>query len=137
MNISSLRRAIRISGGILLKLKEIAALVDAECLTGECFLEDEVEAAFGCDLMSDVLAFIKGKTLLLTGLTNPQVIRTAEMLDIHAILFVRGKKPDEEVIRMARENNMVLMTTKHILYTACGILYRNGLPGVPIREVKK
>ncbi|QEK12322.1 hypothetical protein FQB35_07985 [Crassaminicella thermophila] len=117
-----------------MKINEIMSILEAECLTGEHLLDDiKVEAAFGCDLMSDVLAFINGKTLLLTGLINPQVIRTAEMVDINVIVFVRGKKPDKEVIELAKKNNIILLSTNHILYTACGILYNNGLKGIPIR----
>ncbi|MCT4618561.1 MAG: DRTGG domain-containing protein [Marinisporobacter sp.] len=116
-----------------MKTIKVMQLLDAKCLTGEGLLDMEVDRAFGCDLMSDVLAFINEKTLLLTGLTNPQVIRTAEMTDVNVIVFVRGKKPTEEVIELANRNNMILLSTNHILYTACGILYMNGLKGVPSR----
>ncbi|AOT72736.1 hypothetical protein Gferi_26185 [Geosporobacter ferrireducens] len=123
-------------GGIELKIEEIKRLLEADCLIGEECMDEEVDMAFGCDLMSDVLAFTSGRTLLLTGLTNPQVIRTAEMLDIHVIVFVRGKKPSKEVLDLAVENNIVLLSTKHIMYNACGILFKNGLKGVPIRGVE-
>ncbi|SHJ21886.1 hypothetical protein SAMN02745975_01560 [Geosporobacter subterraneus DSM 17957] len=119
-----------------MKVKEIKRLLEADCLIGEQYLDEEVDMAFGCDLMSDVLAFTSGRTILLTGLTNPQVIRTAEMLDIRVIVFVRGKKPGKEVLDLAVENNIILLTTKNIMYTACGILYENGLEGVPIRGVE-
>lgn len=117
-----------------MKIREIMDLLEAECVTGEDFLDKEVDMAFGCDLMSDVLAFANEKSLLLTGLTNPQVIRTVEMLDIKAIVFVRGKKPDTEVIALAQRNDIILLSTKHILYTACGILHAHGLKGVPSRR---
>ncbi len=123
-------------GGIELKVEEIKRLLDADCLVGEQCMDEEVDMAFGCDLMSDVLAFTSGRTLLLTGLTNSQVIRTAEMLDIRVIVFVRGKKPSKETLDLAVENNIILLTTKNIMYTACGILYGNGLAGVPIRGVE-
>ena len=119
-----------------MKVEEIKRLLDADCLTGEQYMDEEVDMAFGCDLMSDVLAFTRGRTLLLTGLTNPQVIRTAEMLDIRVIVFVRGKKPSKETLDLADENNIILLITKNIMYTACGILYGNGLKGVPIRGVE-
>ncbi|MEW9123044.1 MAG: DRTGG domain-containing protein [Thermotaleaceae bacterium] len=119
-----------------MKIKEIKKLLDATCITEKQNMEEEVDTAFGCDLMSDVLAFSCGKTLLLTGLTNPQVIRTAEMLDIHVIIFVRGKKPSQEVIDLANENHMTLLCTNHIMYTACGILFKNGLKGVPVGGVE-
>lgn len=116
-----------------MKLSEIKKLLDCECLTGEELLEHyDVEHAFGSDLMSDVLAFSNHNTLLLTGLTNSQVIRTAEMLDISAIVFVRGKRPDEQTIELAKSNNKILLTTRNILYTSCGILFINGLKGVKI-----
>ncbi|SKC64338.1 hypothetical protein [Maledivibacter halophilus] len=113
-------------------IKDIKDLLEAEFLSGEEFSDCEVIAAFGCDLMSDVLAFVEDKTLLLTGLTNPQVIRTAEMLDINTIVFVRGKIPPKDVVDMASEMEMILLATKHTMYTACGILYNNGLKGIKI-----
>lgn len=113
-----------------MKISQVKNLLDCRCITGEHLLEKEVNAGFGCDLMSDVLAFMKEKTLLLTGLTNPQVIRTSEMLDINAIVFVRGKKPSDETIELAIKNDIVLLCTDHILYNACGILYLNGLKGL-------
>jgi len=82
--------------------------------------------------MSDVLAYVKGKTLLLTGLTNQQVVRTAEMADLSAIVFVRGKRPDEEIVQLAVENEIVLLSTRDSMYTASGKLYSNGLQGVSI-----
>jgi len=92
-------------------------------------LQEEILSACGSDLMSDVLAFVKEKTVLLTGLTNPHVVRTAEMLDVSAIVFVRGKKPTEDILRMAIDRKIAILTTSHTLYVACGILYQNGLPG--------
>ncbi|TCO80002.1 DRTGG domain-containing protein [Marinisporobacter balticus] len=117
-----------------MKIIEIMNWLDAKCLTGQESLNSEVNTAFGCDLMSDVLAFINEKTLLLTGLTNPQVIRTAEMIDINAIVFVRGKKPNKAVVDLANKNNMILLCTNHTLYTACGILYMKGLKGIFNKE---
>lgn len=113
-------------------IEEIKNLLDAQFLSGEECSHIQVEGAFGCDLMSDVLAFADDKILLLTGLTNPQVIRTAEMLDINAIVFVRGKIPSDSVIDMAKEMGIALLATKHTLYTSCGILYSNGLKGIKI-----
>ncbi|MFA7636275.1 MAG: hypothetical protein WCX81_00775 [Monoglobales bacterium] len=110
-----------------MKLSAIQNILDAQLLNGD--EEIEVNTACGCDLMSDVLAFVKDQTLLLTGLINPQVIRTAEMMDIIAICFVRGKKPTEDVIELAKAKNIALLTTDHPLYIACGRLYANGLGG--------
>ncbi|MBZ4646433.1 MAG: hypothetical protein PWR27_1218 [Petroclostridium sp.] len=112
-----------------MRLDKIKEILDAEVLTGEEFLDIEVVSACGSDLMSDVLAFVKDQALLLTGLVNPQVVRTAEMMDIRVIAFVRGKVPDKEIIKLAKEKDMVLLTTKHPLYIACGLLYSAGLTG--------
>ncbi|MDK2918010.1 MAG: hypothetical protein PWQ37_743 [Candidatus Petromonas sp.] len=117
-------------------IRDIKELLDAEFLAGYEYAEREVNAAFGCDLMSDVLAFVDDKVVLLTGLTNPQVIRTAEMLDLNAIVFVRGKIPPKEVIDLANEMKIVLLATNHTLYTACGILFSNGLKGITIGGVE-
>ncbi|GAB6088079.1 DRTGG domain-containing protein [Alkaliphilus crotonatoxidans] len=117
-----------------MNLKEIQELLEAEVITGSEFLDREIKTVFACDLMSDVLAFVENKTLLLTGLVNPHTIRTAEMMDINAIVFVRGKMPDEETIKLAQENKIVLICTKHILYTSCGILFQNGLMGAEIAQ---
>ena len=115
-----------------MKLKEIQKLLDADVLSGHEYLDREVTNAFAADLMSDVLAFVDDKTLLLTGLTNPHTIRTAEMMDINSIVFVRGKKPDDETLKMAEENQVVTMTTKNIMFVASGILYGKGLRGAKI-----
>jgi hypothetical protein len=92
-------------------------------------LEKEVHTACGADMMSDVLAFVKDQSVLLTGLCNPQVIRTAEMMDIVCIVFVRGKVPDEAMLSIAKETEVVLLATEHRMFTACGLLYQNGLRG--------
>ncbi len=110
-----------------MNIKEIIEILEAKVLTGVEMLDVEVNSACGCDLMSDVLAFVKDRVLLLTGLINPQVVRTAEMMDIKAIAFVRGKTPSEEVIQLAKEKEMILLTTKYPLYLACGRLYSSGL----------
>lgn len=115
-----------------MKLSEIKNLLDAEVLTGVNRLEYDVKYIFGCDLMSDVLSFVTGETVLLTGLTNIQSIRTAEMMDIKCIIYVRGKRPDNLVISLAEEKGICLMCTNHIMFTACGILYNNGLQGAEI-----
>ncbi|WDV48248.1 DRTGG domain-containing protein [Clostridiaceae bacterium M8S5] len=115
-----------------MRIRDIKDILDAEVLTGENMLDKEVSYAFGADLMSDVLAYVDGETLLLTGLTNPQVIRTAEMSDVFAIIFVRGKKPTPEILELAKMNELILLKTDHILYTACGKLYEQGLKGLKI-----
>lgn len=115
-----------------MKLKEIVELLNCEIITGEKHLEQVVSYAFGSDLMSDVLAYTEEDTVLLTGLCNNQVIRTAEMLDLNAVIFVRGKKPDAEVIQLAREGDMFLACTNLSMYSASGVLYSHGLEGTSI-----
>lgn len=115
-----------------MRICEVKEILNAEVLCGEELLENEVSYAFGSDLMSDVLAFVKGKTLLLTGLTNQQVVRTAEMADLSAIVFVRGKKPGEDIVELATEKDIALLLTRDTMYTASGKLYGNGLEGVTI-----
>jgi predicted transcriptional regulator len=108
-------------------LEEIQRLLKAEVIAGEEWINREIKCACGSDLMSDVLAFIKNSTLLVTGLANPQVIRTAEMADIIAIVFVRGKKPDFVTIEMAQEKGVPLLLTELTMFETCGILYKAGL----------
>ena len=112
-----------------MKISDVKEILKARILSGEDMIETEVCSACGSDLMSDVLAFVKDQALLLTGLINPQVIRTAEMMDIKAIVFVRGKLPEDSIIELAEEKNMILMTTDYPLYVACGELYNGGLKG--------
>jgi len=113
-----------------MKLNEIVQILDAEIL---CTVKDEshlnITMVGGADLMSDVLAFVKPGTLLLTGLTTPQVIYTAENAGISVVCFVRGKKPQEEIIDLAIEKEIVLLTTKNSMFEGCGRLYKNGLIG--------
>lgn len=108
---------------------KIIELLEAELVCGEELPKTEILCACGSDMMSDVLAFTKHDAILLTGLVNNHVLRTAEMLDIQNIMFVRGKVPADDIIGMAREMKIVLMSTKHPMFTACGILYQNGIEG--------
>ena len=112
-----------------LKLREIQAILGAELLCGEDRLDDEVSCAFGSDLMSDALAYTDQDTLLLTGLCNTQVIRTAEMLDISHIVFVRGKCPNDEMLQMARDGGICVLATRNTMFTTCGLLYTAGMQG--------
>ena len=112
-----------------MKIAEIAKLLNAEVLCGEDQLDREVTSAFGCDMMSDVLAFVKEQAVLITGLCNPQVVRTAQMMDMGCIVFVRGKMPPAEVITLAERAGLVVLASKELMYMACGILYENGLRG--------
>ncbi len=113
----------------MLTIEEIKRILDAELLSGGDNLTEIVNGACSSDLMSDVLAFSKDHSALLTGLCNPQVIRTAEMMDMLCIIFVRGKKPDELVINMAQKRNIILLATKYHMFTASGLLYNAGLLG--------
>jgi len=112
-----------------LTLNEVKIILDADVIVGEEHLDLEVKTAFGADLMSDVLAFAKAGSLLLTGLTNSQIIRTANILDIAAIILVRGKKPSTETINLAKELKIPLLTTKYILFETAGRLYAKGIVG--------
>lgn len=117
-------------------LLEAARLLDGQFFTGEDAAGDlEIAAACGADLMSDVMAFVKDKVLLLTGLVNQQVIRTAELLDIHAIIFVRGKIPGRDMIEMAKESDIILAGTKHPMFISCGKLYEAGLRTGGVRRI--
>lgn len=110
-------------------IRDITEILSAQVICGEENLEKEVHNACGSDMMSDVLAFVKDQSLLITGLCNPQVIRTAEMMDIICICFVRGKEPDDAMVELAKERGIALMTTKMRMFTACGVLYEKGLGG--------
>lgn len=113
-------------------LNEVQKILNAKVLTGSEYLMESIDYGYGCDLMSDVLAFVNHNILLLTGLAHPQVIRTAEMLDIKAIVLVRGKQPEQNMVEMAESKGIVLLSTKHSLFTASGKLYAEGLEGEEI-----
>ncbi|MBW6464984.1 MAG: hypothetical protein K0B06_00585 [Brevefilum sp.] len=111
-----------------MKLTQLIKLTNGKLLTNQPVDYIEVAGAMGADLMSDVLASIQPDAVLLTGLCNPQVIRTAIIADIRAIVFVRGKNPTKEAIQLANEEEIPMLTTKLGLFEACGILYQAGLP---------
>jgi len=110
-------------------INDIKEILNARVLCGEEWMDREVKTACGSDMMSDVLAFVKDKSVLLTGLCNPQVIRTAEMMDIVCIVFVRGKKPDDAMMELAIEKEIPLLSTGHRMFSACGMLYEKGVHG--------
>ena len=112
-----------------MKISEMKSLLNAEILCCEENADRSVYSACGCDLMSDVLAYVKDQAVLLTGLVNAQVIRTAVMMDMACVVFVRSKNPTEEMLTLAKECGIVIMTTDKRLYEACGLLYSNGLVG--------
>ncbi|HTX71659.1 MAG TPA: hypothetical protein VMC79_02445 [Rectinemataceae bacterium] len=116
-------------------LRQIQAILEAAVAVGEEHLDREVSAACGADLMSDVMAFVKESVVLLTGLVTPQAIRTADLMDIKAIVFVRGKVPTPDLLCMARENGMILLTTRYSMFLACGRLFEAGLRSGGVRDI--
>jgi predicted transcriptional regulator len=112
-----------------MKLSRVMELLNAKVYTDAPFDSIEISAACGADLMSDALAFGENKGLLLTGLNNPQCVRTAEMMDILCVMLVRGKEPDPSLVQLANEKDIVVMKTDHSMYTSCGLLYEAGLAG--------
>ena len=112
-----------------MKISEIKEILEAEIICGEELLDKEVFTACGSDMMSDVLAYVKEQAVLLSGLVNPQVVRTAEMMDMHCIVFVRGKQPDQGIVDLARDRDIVLLSTEQTMFASCGMLYEKGLRG--------
>lgn len=110
-----------------MKLKEIILALEADLLNENIDLEKDITCAFGSDLISDILMCTKESTLLLTGLTNPQIIRLSDMIDLFGIVFVRGKVPPKNILEMAEERGLPLISTKFTLYKSSGILYNSGL----------
>ena len=113
-------------------IADMIRVLNARVLRGGDKLDTPVYTACCSDLMSDVLAFVDEKTVLITGLTNPHVIRTSEMLDLKCLVFVRGKVPTEDILDSADEQGLVVITTKLTAFSACGLLYELGLRGVPV-----
>lgn len=111
-----------------MKLREVVEILDATLISGND-LDMEIVSACGSDLMSDVMAYVKENVLLLTGLVSPQVVRTAEMMDIKAVVFVRGKVPGQNIVELAEEKGIILMSTSNPMFIACGKLYGAGLTG--------
>ena len=117
-----------------MKIRTVQELLEAELVCGEELLEEEVYSACGSDMMSDVLAYVKDQAVLLTGLVNPQVIRTAVMMDMVCIVFIRSKKPTEEMKELARTSGLAVLTSDLRMYEACGRLYANGLVGSDVKK---
>ena len=110
-------------------ISRIIDILEARLLTKGADCTREVHTACGSDMMSDVLAFVKDQSVLLTGLVNPQVVRTADMMDMVCIVFVRGKDPTPDMIELAGDRGIVLLKSPMRMFTACGLLYENGLKG--------
>ncbi len=118
-----------------MKLREITNLLKADVLVGNGLLDEiEVDRCFSADLMSDVLGRSHANGILVTGITNPQAVRTADIADIKAVCVVRGKQPEAETVTLAKQKEIPLMITKLTMFEACGILYMNGLKGVAERQ---
>ena len=117
-----------------MKISTIRDLLGADVITGADMLGEHVYSACGSDMMSDVLAYVKDQAVLLTGLMNTQVVRTAEMMDMHCVVLVRDKQPTPEMVALAEESGIVLLASPKRLYEACGILYANGLVGNKVKE---
>lgn len=115
--------------GAHMKVADIINAIEGEILTPPA-VDVDVDRAFAADLMSDILVFAQPKMLMITGLTNPQTIRTAEMSDMPVILFVRGKRPSETLIAMAEEIGIGILLSPYTMYETCGLLYRAGMPGM-------
>lgn len=117
-----------------MRLAEIRDILNAKVVAGEDKLDIEIATAFGADLMSDVLAFARSGCLLITGLSNPQAVRTAYALDISAILVCRGKDLTDKFVEIARELNIPILWTPYIMFEVCGKLYEEGLIGC-VRQI--
>jgi predicted transcriptional regulator len=118
-----------------MKLREVLELIEGNVISKDVDLDQEIQMGCGADLMSDVLAFTHEGTLLMSGLTNPQVVRTAEMAGIKAIVFVRSKLPPPETISLAEEKGIPLLASKYTMFETCGRLYRAGLPSCGLFEL--
>ena len=110
-----------------MKIEVVKQLLDAQVVCGEELLDTDVCSACGSDMMSDVLAYVKDQAVLLTGLVNEQVIRTAAMMDMKCIVFVRSKRPTPEMVKLAENNGIVVMMSSLRMFEACGKLYEGGL----------
>ncbi|HQJ57411.1 MAG TPA: DRTGG domain-containing protein [Caldisericia bacterium] len=121
-----------------MKVDEVAKLIDGIILSGKNLLDKiDVKTAFAADLMSDVLAYVESDNndvILITGITNPQIVRTAEMLDIPVIIVARGKTVPKETIKLADEKGIIIISTKNIVFTTSGILYTNGIKPAKIKS---
>lgn len=109
-------------------VRDIATILKANIVV-QGNLDLEIKSACGSDMMSDVLAFVKDQSVLLTGLINSQVLRTAEMMDMLCVVLVRGKEPTEDMCALAEKSGITLLTTGYRLFTACGLLFEHGLQG--------
>lgn len=113
-----------------MKIRKIAELIDAQVICGEELIDNSISCGFASDLMSDVLTLESEHLVLITGLTNMQTVRTAEMADLDCVVFVRGKKVTPEMVEVAAENNIVLLECQYSMFKTIGLLHQAGLPPV-------
>ena len=114
----------------MIKLKEIKEILKATVLCGEDLMDQNITGGGAADLMEDVLAAAAEGAVLLTGLTTDHVLRAAKLAGVRAIVFVRGKQPDEQFVELAASYSLPLLKTDDSLFVACGRLYMNGLRGL-------
>ncbi len=119
-----------------MKLRDILETLSARILVDHQSLDEEIPMGGAADLMSDVLAFGSEGMVLMTGLTNPQVVRTAEMAGINVVIFVRDKTPPPETLELAEDSGITLLITGYTMYEACGRLYKAGLPGLGLVKIE-
>lgn len=110
-------------------LKEVQDILNAEVLCGEHLPDREVKTAFACDLISEMLSFASSDTLLITSLTNPHVIHTAEVMDAIGVVFVGGKNPSGDIINNLDHGSIPFLSTPLLIFNACGLLFSNGVEG--------
>ena len=120
---------MRYEGDTGMTLRQVQNVLHAEVLYGEHLLDREVKTGFACDLISDMLAFASSDTLLITTLTNPHVLHTAEVMDAVGVIFVGGKKPDSTVMEQMNDSRIPLLSTDLLIFKCCGLLYENGIQG--------
>ncbi len=118
---------MRVIGAYSMNIRELIRIIDGTLITKAENLNREIKGGFGADLMSDVLASIQPEAVLVTGLCNPQVVRTAQMADVAAIVLVRGKQPPEETIALGNEECVPLISTPYGMFEVCGRLHEAGL----------
>jgi predicted transcriptional regulator len=118
-----------------MKLGKVLEVIEGKAISKNIDLDVEIQMGCGADLMSDVLAFTHEGTLLMSGLTNPQVVRTAEMAGIKAIVFVRGKIPPPETVALAEDKGIPLFASKYTMFETCGRIYKTGLPSCGLFEL--
>ena len=113
-----------------MKLTEIIETINGTVFNANPELDTEIKGGCGADLMSDVLASVQPDAILLTGLCNPQVVRTAQMADVRAIIFIRGKQPTQETIELAEQENLPIISSPYGMFESCGRLFKAGLPSL-------